>query len=78
MVHVTLFGRIFEVDLRSPHAPPRCWSEGRWVRDSSLSNEDVLFDSAARGSPAAVSSWRMTRSSAFGGPDAKGGREPRQ
>ena len=51
MVHVTLFGRIFEVDLRSPHAPPRSWCEGRWMRDPSLSNEDVLFDPAARTLP---------------------------
>jgi hypothetical protein len=51
MVHVTLSGRIFEVDLRSPHAPPRSWCEGRWMRDLSLSNEDVLFDPAARALP---------------------------
>ena len=44
MVHVTLFGRIYEVDLRSPHTPPRYWCEGRWMRDTSLSNQDVLFD----------------------------------
>ena len=51
MVHVTLFGRIFEVDLRSPDAPPRYWREGRWMRDPSLSNQDVLFDPAARAVP---------------------------
>jgi hypothetical protein len=51
MVHVTLFGRIFEVDLRSPHAPPRYWCEGRWMRDRSLSNQDVLFDPAALAVP---------------------------
>jgi hypothetical protein len=52
MVHVTLFGRIFEVDLRSPHTPSRCWCEGRrWMRDPALSNEDVLFDPAARALP---------------------------
>ena len=47
MVHVTLFGRIYEVDLRSPHTPPRFWSGGRWMPDPSLSNQDVLFDPAA-------------------------------
>jgi hypothetical protein len=53
MVHVTLFGRIFEVDLRSPHTPPLFWREGGWMRDPSLSNEDVLFDPAARTLPRA-------------------------
>jgi hypothetical protein len=47
MVHVTLFGRIYEVDLRSPHTSPRYRCEGRWMRDPSLSNQDVLFDPAA-------------------------------
>lgn len=51
MVHVTLFGRIFEVDLRSPHRPSRYWDDGRWRRDRSLSNEDVLFDPAALALP---------------------------
>jgi hypothetical protein len=51
MVHVTLSGRIFEVDLRSPHTPPRFWCDGRWMRDPALSNQDVLFDPAARGLP---------------------------
>ena len=51
MVHVTLFGRIFEVDLRSPRTPARYWSHGRWVSDPSLRNEDVLFDAHSRGLP---------------------------
>jgi hypothetical protein len=54
MVHVTLLGRIFEVDLRSPHSPPRYWNDGRWMRDRSLSNEDVLFDPAALALPRRV------------------------
>jgi hypothetical protein len=53
MVQVTLSGRIFEVDLRSPHSPPRYWCDGRWMPDASLSNEDVLFDPAAQALPRA-------------------------
>jgi hypothetical protein len=51
MVHVTLSGRIFEVDLRSPGTSPRYWQQGRWVRDPSLRNEDVLFDAQSRAVP---------------------------
>ena len=51
MVHVTLFGRIFEVDLQSPHTSARYWCEGRWMLDPSLSNQDVLFDPAALAVP---------------------------
>jgi hypothetical protein len=51
MVHVSRFGRIFEIDLRSPDTPPRYWSHGRWVRDPSLRNEDVLFDAYSQAVP---------------------------
>jgi hypothetical protein len=51
MVHVTRSGRIFEIDLRSPGKPPRYWSNGRWVSDPSLRNEDVLFDAHSRALP---------------------------
>lgn len=53
MIVVTLSGRIFEVDLRSPHSSPRYWRDGRWMPDASLSNEDVLFNPAAQALPRA-------------------------
>lgn len=53
MVHVTVSGRIFEIDLRSPGTPPRYWRHGRWVIDPSLRNEDVLFDAHAQPLPEA-------------------------
>ncbi len=51
MVHVTLFGRIFEIDLMSPGGTPRYWCHGRWVSYPSLRNEDVLFDAHSRAVP---------------------------
>jgi hypothetical protein len=51
MVHVRLFGRVFEIDLSSPGTPPRYWCHGRWVSDPSLRNEDVLFDAQSRAVP---------------------------
>ena len=51
MVYIRLFGRVFEVDLRSPGTHPRYRRDGRWVFDPFLSNQQVLFDSAAEAVP---------------------------
>jgi hypothetical protein len=42
MVHVTLFDKLFEIDLRSPERPARWWFIDGWV-DHGLTNEQVLF-----------------------------------
>jgi hypothetical protein len=46
MVHLTLFEKLFEVDLRSPDGPARWWFIDEWV-DHTLTNEQVLFDPGA-------------------------------
>lgn len=43
MVHVRLFQKLFEVDLRSPDGPARWWFIDGWV-DHPLTNEEVLFN----------------------------------
>jgi hypothetical protein len=42
MVYVTLFEKLFEIDLRSPDRPARWWFIDGWV-DHGLTNEEVLF-----------------------------------
>jgi hypothetical protein len=48
--HIELFGRLFEVDLRSPTEPARRWFEGHWV-SAALTNEEVLFNPEAEALP---------------------------
>jgi hypothetical protein len=48
--HIELFGRLFEVDLRSPSEPAKRWFDGRWV-SAALTNEEVLFDPQAEALP---------------------------
>jgi hypothetical protein len=47
MVHVTLFDKLFAVDLTSPEAPAHWWFIDEWV-DHTLTNEQVLFDLGAQ------------------------------
>ena len=46
MVHVSLFQKLFEVDLRSPDGPAHWWFIDGWV-DHPLTNEEVLFNRQA-------------------------------
>jgi hypothetical protein len=43
MVHVRLFQKLFEVDLRSPDVLARWWFIDGWI-DHPLTNEEVLFN----------------------------------
>jgi hypothetical protein len=47
MVHVTLFEKLFEVDLSSPDGPARWWFVDGWV-DHALTNEEVLYNAGTR------------------------------
>lgn len=47
MVHVELFEKLFEVDLRSPDDRARWWFIDGWV-DHPLTNEEVLFNPGTR------------------------------
>ena len=47
MVYASLVGKLFEIDLAAPEAPARCWFIDGWV-DHALTNEEILFDRAAR------------------------------
>lgn len=48
MVHVTLFEKMFEIDLRSPNGSARWWFIDGWV-DHPLTNEEVLFNPRTQG-----------------------------
>lgn len=47
MVHIRLCGDLFEIDLASPGTPARWWFVGGWANHT-LTNEEALFDPAAR------------------------------
>ena len=46
VVHVRLFRKLFEIDLRSPDGPAHWWFIDGWV-DHPLTNEEVLFHRGA-------------------------------
>jgi len=43
MVHVKLFGKLFEVDLAAPERQALWWFDRSWVKHA-LTNEQVLFN----------------------------------
>ncbi len=47
MVHIELFEKLFEVDLRSPNTTAKWWFHDGWV-DHVLTNEEVLFNRDAK------------------------------
>ena len=48
MVHVSLFHKLFEVDLSAPEGAARWWFVDGWVVHA-LTNEEVLFNWETRG-----------------------------
>ena len=53
MVHVTLFEKLFEIDLASPDGTARWWFVDGWV-EHALTNEEVLFYPGAQAVPEAL------------------------
>jgi len=47
MVHIELFEKLFEVDLRSPSTAAKWWFHDGWV-DHALTNEEILFNRFAK------------------------------